>query len=306
MVGLELTQARPADHRPLWRALLVTARPKQWTKNLLVLAAPTAAGSLTTVAVAVPSILTLVAVTLAASGCYYVNDAADAISDRHHPRKHLRPVAAGDISVTAARVIGGVLVVTGIAVASDVNQRTGLVVGLYVAISLAYSFAWKNIAVVDLACVASGFVLRAIAGGTSTGLPLSRWFLLVAAGASLFVVSGKRRGELGAVAAGAEPAESRRVLSGYTARHLDVVWRVSAGFTVAVYAFWAFANTARLDPLFAQLSVVPLAGAIGRYGMLIERGRAETPEEVLLADWPMQVLGSLWLVLFAVGAFLRG
>jgi decaprenyl-phosphate phosphoribosyltransferase len=290
--------------RPRWRAAIVTARPKQWVKNGLVLAAPAASGRILHPDVLRPAIVTMLAFSLAAAGSYFINDACDAPADRRHPTKRRRPIAAGEISIETAWVVGIGLLVIGIGTAFAVNLQTGLVLALYVGITTAYTASWKHVAVFDLACVASGFVLRAIAGGTAAELQLSQWFLIVVGAASLYVVAGKRHAEF--VAGGDTCADARSALEQYTAGYLDFVWRCAAGLSIASYALWAFDKTTSLDPLFAELTIAPFVVGILRYGLLIDQGHTEAPEEVLLADKSMQAIIAVWLVFFAAGVYLHG
>ncbi|MGH9046984.1 MAG: UbiA family prenyltransferase, partial [Acidimicrobiales bacterium] len=161
-------------------AILTSLRPRQWVKNLLVFVAPAAAGHLghaSTVAHAIAAFGVFVAV---ASGMYLINDVLDIEADRVHPEKCNRPVAAGLITITQALSVGAALVAAGLAATWFIAGWHFLVVmALYVVISGCYSLWVKYVAVVELASVASGFVLRAIAGGIATGVPLSDWFLAV-------------------------------------------------------------------------------------------------------------------------------
>jgi heme O synthase-like polyprenyltransferase len=170
-------------------ALARAVRPRQWVKNVLVLAAPAAAGALVKPDVAAGAALAVVAFCLVASATYLMNDLADRDDDRRHPVKATRPIAAGLVSTALAATTGLVLLVTGLAIGS----RTGLglvgVLAVYAAINVAYCLVLRRVAVVDLGAVASGFVIRVLAGGVATGVPVSRWLLIVASFGALFVVA---------------------------------------------------------------------------------------------------------------------
>ena len=185
--------------RTSWRTLrniVVTMRPRQWVKNLLVFVAPAAAGVLTNPLDLLRSLATFGIFCAVASGVYLLNDAVDAEADRLHPDKRTRPVASGALTSTHAVAAGTLLMALGLVSAWFVARwALVLVVGLYAVISLAYTFRLKREPVIELAAVASGFVLRAIAGGVATRIPLSSWFLAVASFGALFVVTGKRAGE---------------------------------------------------------------------------------------------------------------
>ena len=178
------------------RALVRQARPKQWAKNVLVFAAPGAAGVLDNGEFLVTTVVLFVAFCAASSGTYYWNDLHDREADRRHPTKRRRPIASGAIPVRVAAVVGSLLLVAGIGLAFTISWQTGLVVGLYVALTTLYSTALKHVAVIDLVVVASGFVLRAIAGAVATDVHMSTWFVLCTSFGSLFIVTGKRYAEL--------------------------------------------------------------------------------------------------------------
>src|SRR5207237_7842806 len=130
-----------------------------------------------------------------ASGTYFLTDARDIESDRRHPVKRTRPIAAGDISLGLAVVGGIVLLVAGLGVAMTVRWEFAAVVGGYLGLTTLYTLWLKHEAVLDIAIVASGFIIRAVAGGVATHVPISQWFLIVASFGSLFMVAGKRHGE---------------------------------------------------------------------------------------------------------------
>ena len=174
--------------RSLAGPVLRTARPKQWTKNLLVGAAPAAAGVLTHVT---PFLRTAGALALfagASSGVYFLNDAIDVQADRVHPRKRLRPMAAGTLPVGVGVAIGVLLLGAAAGLSVLLSWQLSLIVVIYLVLQMAYALRLKHMPVYDLACVAGGFVLRAIAGGVAARVPVSEWFLLVATFGSLLMV----------------------------------------------------------------------------------------------------------------------
>lgn len=286
-----------------WRSLLRTARPKQWTKNVLVFAAPAAAGVLDEPEHIAQTLVAFVAFCIAASGTYFFNDALDAHADRMHPTKQLRPVAAGHISEPLAKVIAAILVTLGIVVAIPVqNGALAGVVAAYVALTLSYSAWLKHEPVVDLGAVAAGFVIRAIAGGVATGVPISDWFLIVAGGASLFMVTGKRYAEQ--IELGDAGGAHRATLTAYSRGYLGYVRAVASSVTILAYCLWAFENAADAgsQPWF-EISIVPFVLAILRYAHLIDQGQGGAPEDLILADRVLLVLGLLWAITFAIGVY---
>ncbi|HUF85292.1 MAG TPA: decaprenyl-phosphate phosphoribosyltransferase [Acidimicrobiia bacterium] len=300
--------ASPSGDAPpapsLARSLLRTARPKQWAKNVLVFAAPGAAGVLTEADELGRTLAAFVAFCLAASGTYFLNDALDADADRRHPTKRNRPVAAGYVSESLAKAMAVVLVVVALAVAAPFNSgKLALVVGGYIAITVAYSLWLKHEPVVDLGAVASGFVLRAIAGGVATDVPLSDWFLIVAGAGSLFIVTGKRHAEqmeLGDASAG-----HRSTLAEYSSAYLNYVRAVTSGVAITAYCLWAFENAEAVGDVFwFRLSIVPFVAGILRYALVVEQGGGGAPEEIVLRDRVLQLFGLMWVATFAVGVSL--
>jgi decaprenyl-phosphate phosphoribosyltransferase len=292
-----------AAPRPLGRALLVEARPRQWIKNLLVFAAPGAAGVVDQGTPFLQSLGAFACFCLAASGTYYLNDAADLEADRLHPRKRFRPIAAGEIPLGLARSLGVAGILLSVAAATAIDWHLGIVVGCYVALTTTYSLWLKHIAVVDVVGVAAGFVLRSIAGGAAVDVPISNWFFIVASFGSLFMVVGKRRAEAGEMGEGA--AEVRATLGAYSHEYLVQLQTVCTGVVLVGYCLWAFEKAAEADfsvPWF-QLSIVPFALAIFRYALLIDTGKGGAPEEVVLGDRTLQVMGLAWAVLFAAGVY---
>ena len=291
----------PARSPSLARSILRTARPKQWAKNVLVFAAPGAAGVLNEPDELVRTLVAFVAFCLAASGTYFLNDASDAEADRHHPVKRSRPVAAGHLSVVVARVIAIVLMAAALGLAAPLNSgKLALVVAGYIVITVAYSLWLKHEPVVDLGAVAAGFVLRAIAGGVATDVALSDWFLIVAGAGSLFMVTGKRHAEqmeLGDASAG-----HRSTLAEYSESYLNYVRAVTSGIAITAYCLWAFENAAAVGDVFwFRLSIVPFVAAILRYALVVDQGGGGAPEEIVLGDRVLQLFGVMWVAAFAIG-----
>lgn len=285
--------------------IIKALRPRQWIKNVLVVAAPLATlggdvhydyGDLFfKVGVA------FVAFSLAASSIYLVNDARDVEADRQHPTKRFRPIAAGVVSPALAYALAIVLAVTTLAVSAAIAPSLALVIGVYLAIQLGYCFGLKHQAVLDICIVSSAYLMRAIAGGAATGIPLSQWFLLVMAFASLFMVAGKRYAEL--QLAERTGAKIRKSLEGYTDTYLRFVWTMSATAVVVCYGLWAFERDGHSGSWFA-VSMVPITIAILRYAVDVDGGVAGEPEDIVLQDRVLQVLGIAWIAIICAAIVL--
>src|SRR3989440_1402270 len=282
------------------RGLLRALRPKQWIKNLLVAAAPGAAGVLSHGDVIGKVALAFVAFCMVSSATYLINDVGDAEEDRHHPTKRERPIASGRVSPRLAIVTAVVLVLGGFAIAAAVRWGFLALLAGYLAVTVAYTFWLKHMAVFDIAVVASGFIFRAVAGGIAIDVPISRWFLIVTSFGSLFMVAGKRYSEH--ITMGAEREATRSTLATYSREYLRYVYTMASGVTLAGYCLWAFEQS-KLEgsvPWF-ELSIIPFSVAILRYALLLEEGAGGAPEDIVLGDRPLQVLGAIWLILFGAG-----
>ena len=284
------------------KGVLKTARPKQWVKNILVFAAPAAGGVLFESDTILKALFAFLVFTLASVGTYFVNDASDYEADRRHPKKRFRPIAAGTIPLSLA---WGVAVVSialsiGLSLAFSGPALAGLITS-YVVLTCSYSFVLKHHAVIDLACVAAGFVLRMIAGGIATDTPLSSWFLTVATFSSLLVVTGKRYAEI--IEMGEGQTGSRAVLAQYTPNFLRTMVGVALAVSVASYCQWAFGREQTSGYIFYQLSAVPWLLGLLRYALLLEKGHGGAPEEVFASDRTIQILGLIWLILFGLAVY---
>ncbi|SFQ44335.1 decaprenyl-phosphate phosphoribosyltransferase [Amycolatopsis arida] len=289
--------ATPARRGPVGTALGVvrTARPRQWVKNVLVLAAPFTAGQITNAAVLLDAAVAFVAFSLVASSIYLVNDAVDVEADRAHPTKRHRPIAAGIVPVPVAYAAAVVFFLGGMAVGLVADPRLLIVLGVYEAVQLGYCFGLKHQPVVDLAIVGSGFLMRLIAGGVAAGIALSQWFLLVTAFGSLFMVAGKRYAEI--MLYERTGAKIRSSLKKYSASYLRFVWATSAAILIMSYCLWAFEQQQRAaEAVWTVVSIVPFVVAVLRYAVDVDEGNAGEPEEIALRDRVLQVLGAVWVV----------
>jgi decaprenyl-phosphate phosphoribosyltransferase len=286
--------------------ILTELRPRQWAKNLLVVAAPAGAQVLTEFSTWWRLILAFAAFCAASSSIYVVNDLADIESDRRHPTKCHRPIAAGLVSVSTGRTVAvGLGILAFVLAIATLEWDFVAVLALYVVTTLAYSAWLKHVAIVDLVIVASGFLLRAIGGAVVVDVVLSSWFLIVTGFGSLFVVTGKRLAELEEL--GDDAASVRPTLDHYTANFLRFVMGVACAGTAVAYCIFSF-DKAQLDPdgaVWFQLSAIPVVTALLRYALAVEVGEGATPEDLFLRDRLLQLMGIIWIALFGIG-LLRG
>lgn len=291
-------------------SLVASCRPRQWTKNLLVFAAPLFAFRLEA-GVWLPAGVALVAFCLISSAIYLLNDCLDVAADRAHLSKRNRPIAAGLVSVPAALLTAALLAVTSLSLAAWVAPALAGVVLLYGLIQVGYCLQLKRMPLLDLFCISSGFLLRAIAGAVAARLPPSPWFLLTVGLLALFLAIEKRKAELRV--AQNRGVVTRQVLERYSLPLLLRLESTVATSAFMSYSLWAAGPTLRGAPTSWMLLTVPfvLVG-IFRYQLLsdpdeAERRRewapeqsSEKPEEILLGDRGIQFTLAGWLATTAM------
>jgi decaprenyl-phosphate phosphoribosyltransferase len=280
-------------------ALLRACRPRQWSKNLLVLAAPAAASVIDRPPIAAQVAGAFVVMCLLSSSTYLFNDVRDREQDRLHPRKRARPVAAGDISPRIALRAAVALALAGIVLATAIAPGLGAVGCCYLALTASYSLWLRHVVVLDILAIAAGFVLRALAGGVATDVYLSRWFVIVTGCCAVFLVAAKRYAELrerpGSGIAG------RATLRRYSLGHLRLTLLSTAALAGVAYTGWAFTRPAHV--VWYGLSIVPFVLWLSRYAVLIGTGAGQAPEELILRDRTLLALGLLWSFLFLGGVY---
>jgi decaprenyl-phosphate phosphoribosyltransferase len=295
MTAVDLPLARPAG-----RALLAATRPRQWVKNLLVFAAPMAAGDLTRGYVALEATVTFFAFVCVSAAAYLINDVYDIDNDRLHPQKRHRPLAAGELTIGAAVVTAVALLISGTAALLPLDRELAVAVLLLYAVTVTLYGAWlKHVPGVELVVLSLGFVLRPLAGAAATGVPPSPWFLLVCCFAALTIALGKRQVELVTLAGAA--SGHRECLKFYTHRGLRRARVVTAVGLSTAYALWALSRATGQERILALLSLVPVVAAVARLTTLNDRGVGDAPESILYSDRWMQLCCAAWLVVFGLG-----
>jgi 4-hydroxybenzoate polyprenyltransferase len=265
-------------------------RPRHWVKNLFVLAPLVFAGQMTDPQATLRAVAAAAVFTLAAVVVYVLNDLMDLERDRQHPVKSkTRPLAAGDVSLTTARIVLAVLA-TGIFGALLALPSLIIPVGLYLLINLAYSAGLKRVAVVDLFCVASGFLLRVYAGARVIDVPLSSWMLITTLCLALYLAAIKRRQELAT-----RGTDGRSVLQEYSIPLLDRYAEMSGVAALLFYGLYVIEVRPRL------VVTIPLVlFGLFRYWYLVEReGHGESPTEAVWNDVSLAVTVLAWGALSA-------
>ena len=280
-------------------AVLRTARPRQWPKNLLVFAAPLAGASLGRRDGLLYALVAAAAFGFASVAVYFVNDVADAEHDRLHPRKRHRPVASGELPKRDAIVLGVLCALAGLAggllIAEPLLTAT---VAAYLGLSFLYSWKLKQVPVLELLFVASGFLLRVLGGAAATHVPPSGWFLAVCSLGALGVVLAKRYTELTNL--GAEAIEHRPVMRWYRPAALRLSQLAVGAGMIAAYLAWAASEHAEARS-WHLASALPLVAALARFAFLTGRRTTAPVEDLLTRDGPMLACEACWLALFVAG-----
>ncbi len=294
--------------RSLPVSLLVSLRPEQWTKNVVVFAALLFGGADVTSGMQLPNPIAILRTVVAfvvfcgLSGVVYlVNDVADREGDRRHPLKATRPIASGELSAGIALAAAGVLAAGALAVAFSLNARFGLVAAAYVALLGAYSKKLKHVVILDVMTLAIGFVLRAVAGAVVIDVRISHWLLVCTILLALFLAMSKRRHELVLLGNGA--IEHRRILGEYSPYLLDQMIGVVTASTLIAYIFYTISpeTQQKFDTQWLGLTIpFPLYG-IFRYLYLVHRrDGGGSPTAMLTNDRPLLVCVALWVIAVAV------
>ena len=265
---------------------------------MLVLAAPCAAGVIARPQVAAEVLAAFIAFCLLSSATYLINDVRDREEDRAHPRKRMRPVAAGELSVRSAVWAAAVMALCGLAIAMALAPALAALGLGYLALTASYSMWLRGVIVADIVVIAAGFLLRAVAGGLATDVYLSRWFLLVSSWCAVFLVAGKRYAEL---KDGAGSVSTRSTLRHYSSGSLRALLLAAAALACLAYAGWAF--TRAEHGAWYELSMVPFVLWLLRYAALLRNGAGQAPEALILRDRVLLALSVLWAALFLCGVY---
>jgi 4-hydroxybenzoate polyprenyltransferase len=262
----------------LSKAMIKQLRPKQWTKNLLVLASAIFAGTFLELHTMYNALLAFCCFSLVASTVYIINDVIDVEKDRVHPEKCKRPIASGAISVQFAIIMGIILFCCSMFVSFKLNPLFFGVLLIYFIINILYCIRFKHVVIIDVMIIASGFVLRAIAGAVAVGGMLTSWFVLCTLLLSLFLALGKRRHELELFEG--DTTKQRKVLQFYSVKLLDQLMTIVTGLTVMFYSLYA----ATVNQYMMFTVPIVLYG-IFRYLYLVHMKNAGgKPEDILLTD----------------------
>ena len=283
-------------------ALVRAIRPRQWTKNLIIFLplffTVNEAWKLKEFGDLLPlagrSTLAFAIFCGLSGAVYLVNDVFDLEGDRHHPRKRLRPIASGQLSIRAAWSAAAGLTAAGLTLAFVLETSFGWISASYIGTMLAYTLALKRLMLLDVFGISAGFVLRAVGGAAAISVPVSAWLYACTGLGALFIALGKRRGEL--ALAGERAARQRGALTHYRVDYLDRLIGLVAVGVVLAYSLYAF-TADNLPHNHTMLLTVPfVAYGVFRYLHLVyHRDLGESPEDIVITDIPLAITIVSWL-----------
>ena len=301
-VSAHAAEPRPeAGLRPTLSLLVISLRPEQWAKNLLLFAGLVFGGRLLEVSAVLTAGAAFVVFCALSGSTYLFNDVRDQDADRRHPLKQTRPIATGDLTARTALSVAALLAAVALAAAFLINAALGAVAAAYVLLLLLYSVALKHVVIVDVLTIAGGFVLRAIAGALAVDVPIGAWLLSCTTLLALFLALSKRRHELTLLGEGA--VDHRRILEEYSPYLLDQMIAVVTASTLIAYAVFATsADTAqRLGTSRLGLTIPFVLYGIFRYLYLVHQKRGGgSPAALLTTDRPLLACVVLWVGTVAV------
>ncbi|MCP3774580.1 decaprenyl-phosphate phosphoribosyltransferase [Paenibacillus sp. MZ04-78.2] len=273
--------------------LFLQLRPKQWTKNILVFAAPLFSFKVTNFHMILQSLIGFFLFCFV-SGCVYIlNDFVDREADRNHPEKKYRPMASGALNPYIAICVGAILLLFSLAFAFNQNIMFGVILSLYFVLNVAYSFKLKHVVIVDVMIIASGFVFRAIGGGLIINVPFTPWFIICTMLLALFLALSKRRHELSLLQR--NKSAHRKVLESYSISFVDQLNSIVITGAIISYSLFTFTSG---HTIYLMLTIPFVIYGIFRYIYLIHmEEKGGSPEKVLLEDKHVLVTVILYALL---------
>jgi decaprenyl-phosphate phosphoribosyltransferase len=278
---------------------LQLARPRQFVKNGFVLLPIFFGGKLGDLGALEQTLIAFAAFCLAAGGVYVLNDLKDIQEDRQHPAKKNRPLASGAIPPRRAMIFMAVLLLLA-AWAGTLLPKPDflLILGAYLLLNVAYSFFLKHQAIIDVVCIALGFVLRVLAGGVAAVVPVSHWIVIMTFLLAIFLAMAKRRDDLLLAAEGHSP---RRSMDGYSLEFVSVSMAVMAAVIIVAYLLYTVSPDTIQKHGTNQLYLTGFWVVVGllRYLQLaLVENRTGSPSKIFLQDHFLQAVLSLWILSF--------
>lgn len=279
----------------MFRALLKAVRPRQWPKNVLfIFAALVFDGKLLDIPSLIRVIIATILFTLMSSAIYLLNDLADADSDRQHPTKRFRPIASGTLPEGIARAAAIVFTILSLTGGFALSWQLGVILLIYLGKQIAYSYYLKQVVLIDVFTIATGFVLRVGAGVAVVDVErFSPWLYVCAGLLALFLGFGKRRQEI--VLLGNDAQNHRSILAEYSLELLDRIIGIVTTSLLVAYSLYTFLAEGLPENHLMMLTIPFVMYAVFRYLYLIHiKGEGRTPEDILFKDCPLQLDMFFW------------
>lgn len=293
------------------KTYLKLLRVEQWVKNLFVFLPMFFSGNLTNGHMAALSIVAFLLFSFTASSIYIINDYNDIAADREHPEKKFRPLASGDVSKNAAKTIflllwimtATVLTLSAFLLHFSWQSLTA-VLAVYFIMNLAYTFRLKHVAIVDIFIIAAGFVLRVLAGGCATQIPISQWALLLTFLLALVLAIGKRRGEL---INARRTGKTRRALDGYNVQFADIALSISCTLAVVCYVMFTLSPEVqhRFHPRVFYTVIFVVFAFLRYLQQTLVYNSTESPTKVIYRDRYIQLTLLAWLAVFLMMIYFK-
>lgn len=279
------------------KKIIVTLRPQQWVKNLLLFAGLIFSQNFHDPGYLLQSIAAFGLFCLLSSSIYVVNDIIDVERDRKHPLKSNRPIAKGEMRISTAIILFILLAFISLGLSAVLSRTFALMALSYFALNLIYSKYLKNVVIIDVMCIAFGFVIRAVAGAVVIGVDISAWLVVCTILLALFLGFGKRRHEL--LLLDTQASDHRRILTEYSPYFLDQMISVVTASTVVAYAFYTLSSEVevKLGTKYMDLTIPFVLYGVFRYLYLIhQKEGGGSPTRMLLTDTPLLVNIILWFI----------
>jgi len=294
-------------------AILKTARPRQWLKNVAIFTTILFTGEFFVPSIFQTTCWAFIAFCFLSSSGYIINDILDAPKDRKHPFKKFRPVASGTLPIPIAFFTSGAFFILGIYIATSISKPFLILSIVFMSLQYTYSLLLKHIAVIDILAITAAYFIRVYAGEAATGYHISIWLSLAALSLALFLAVGKRRAELTLLQGyqGVLPKDTRVSLSHYSERLLDTYTAMFANSTFITYVYYTFLEKplsigVLADRKWMMITIPFVLYGIMRYMQLIYEGKGESPEQILTTDIPLLTTVIVWtisvfIVIYGIG-----